>query len=297
MQAPAVAGAQQSTPIRVASTLDDNVTPILYGLKAGIFSRHGLDVTLTPFRSGAAQSAAIAGGAIDIGKTSLFSLITAHLRGVAFKIVAPSGLYLHDAPTTGLIVAKDAPYKTASDLNGKTFSAASLHDLDEVAIRGWIDQNGGDSTTLKFIELPNAAVPQALAQRRIDAAALVNPTLFEALDSGTVRVIGRPFDSIGHRFMIAVWFCNPAFAQRDPDAVRRFAQAFHEAALFTNAHHDQTVGLLADFSHIKPDVIARMVRSTTGLTLAPADLQPEIDAAARYKMIDHAFPASELLAV
>jgi NitT/TauT family transport system substrate-binding protein len=218
------------------------------------------------------------------------------LRGLSFKIVAPSGLYLSSAPTTGLIVAKDSPYKSGADLNGKTFSAASLRDLDEIAIRGWVDQNGGDSTTLKFIELPNAAVPQALSQHRIDAAALVNPTLFEALSSGDVKLLGRAFDSIGHRFMIAVWFCSPAYGQRNPDVLRRFAQAFHEAATFTNSHHDQTVDLLANFSHIKPEVIGKMVRSTTGLTLSVPDLQPEIDAAARYKMIDHAFSATELLA-
>jgi NitT/TauT family transport system substrate-binding protein len=295
--APSVVRSQQLVAVRVASTLDDNATPILYGQQSGIFKRHGLDVTLQTFSSGAAQAAAVASGAIDIGKTSLFSIITAHLRGVAFKLVAGSGLYLSNNPNTGLIVAKDSPIKSGADLAGKTAACASLRDLDEISIRGWADQHGGDSSTMKFVELPNAAVAQALEVGRVDAATLVNPTLFNATQSGRIRLLGRSFDSIGRRFLVAVWFCQPALGERSPDTLRRFREAFREAATYTNGHHEETVELIAAFSRIDPDVIRKMTRATTALTLQAGDLQPPIDAAVKYKMIEKGFPAAELLAV
>jgi hypothetical protein len=42
-------------------------------------------------------------------------------------------------------------------------------------------------------------------------------------------------------------------------------------------------------------VIKSMTRATTAIKLDPHDLQPLIDAAARYKLIERAFPAEELI--
>jgi len=293
--APRAAKAQQLTTIRVASTLDDNVTPILYGQQAGIFKKYGLDVQVQTFPSGAAQAAALAGGAIEIGKSSMLSLISGHLRGVNFRLVSGAGLYLSNKPFSGMVVAKSSPIRTAADLNGKTASSPSLRDLGEISIKEWMDQHGGDSSTLKGVELPNAAVAQALAQGRIDVAVLDNPTLYQAVTSGAARVLARSYDAIGKRFLMSAWFCMPAYAEKNPDVLRGFAKAFYESASYTDAHHGQTVDLLARFSHIDADVIRNMVRAETALTLQAADLQPLINVAAKYKVIDRVFPASEML--
>lgn len=294
--APRVAKAQQLTTIRVASTLDDNVTPILYGQQAGIFKKYGLDVQVQTFPSGAAQAAALAGGAIEIGKTSMLALVSAHLRGVDFRLVAGAGLYLSDKPFTGMVVAKSSPIRTGADLNGKTASSPSLRDLGQTSIKVWMDQHGGDSSTLKGVELPNAAVASALAQGRIDVAVLDNPTLYDAVSSGAARILARSYDAISKRFLMSAWFCMPAYAQKNPETVRNFTKAFYESARYTDSHHSETVDLLANFSHIDAGVIRNMVRAETALTLQATDLQPLIDVAAKYKLIDRAFPASELLA-
>jgi hypothetical protein len=42
-------------------------------------------------------------------------------------------------------------------------------------------------------------------------------------------------------------------------------------------------------------VIAGMVRPTYPAALDPRDIQPIIDAEAKYKAIDHGFPAAELI--
>jgi NitT/TauT family transport system substrate-binding protein len=289
------AEAQTITPVRVASTLDDNLTPILWGQQSGIFKKYGLDVSLQTFPSGAAQASALTGGAIDIGKSSMLSLINGHLRGVNFHIVSGAGIYLAEKPFTGLVVAKSSPIRTAADLDGKTISSPSLRDLGDISILAWMDQHGGDSSTLKNVELPNAAVAQALVQGRIDAAVLDNPTLYNAVSSGDVRILARSYDAIAKRFLMSAWFCTPMYAEKNPDVLRSFTKAFYESAAFTDKHHDQTVDLLARYSHIDSEVIRHMVRTETALTLQASDLQPLINVAAKYKVIDRVFPASDML--
>jgi len=46
--------------------------------------------------NGAAVSAAVAGEAIDIGKSSTMPLVEAHARGLPFTLIAPANMWLKD---------------------------------------------------------------------------------------------------------------------------------------------------------------------------------------------------------
>ena len=58
------------------------------------------------------------------------------------------------------IVRKDSPIKTGRDLNGKTFAVPALMDLNQIAAMAWIDQTGGDSRTVKIVEIPASTAVQ-----------------------------------------------------------------------------------------------------------------------------------------
>lgn len=294
--APSRAFGQGLTAVRAGSTLDDAVTPVLYGLKAGLFRDAGLDVQLSGFASGNALTAAVAGGSIDVGKSSQIPLIAAHVRGAPFCIVAGAAEYSSDAPTTVLIVAKDSPLRTAADLNGKTISTTALTDVNQLATEAWVDAHGGDARTLRFVEYSNSAAPEAVEQGRIDAATLSNPVLAQALQTGRVRIFAPVFDAIGKRFLTASWFCTEDYVARNTETVRRFVAVLRRASAYTNAHHAETVDLLAGYAHIDPATIRAMNRLTNATRLDPREIQPLIDAAVRYRMIPKAFPARELIA-
>jgi len=294
-----IAAAQPSgapAQLRVASAPDEDVLGALWAQDSGIFRRHGLDVHVQPMNSGSAVGAAVVGGAIDVGKSSLVSLITAHTKGVPFVLIAPAGVYNSKAPIVGMLVKKGSPIRTARDLNGKTLSVPSLNDQYSIAIKAWMDQHGGDSTSVKFLELPNSAVPQALDDARIDAASIANPILSEALDSGKVEMIGRTFDAIGPTFIQACYFVTIDFTSRNRDVVQRFSQAIAESGAYCNSHHAATVQLLSDFTKVSPQTIAHMTRTTIGTTLDPRQIQPVIDSAAKYKAIPSAFDARDMIA-
>jgi NitT/TauT family transport system substrate-binding protein len=151
--APAVAAAQTPAPttIRIASAPDEDIVGALWGVESGAFRKVGLDVQVSRANSGSAVAAAVAGGSLDIGKSSLVSLMAARNRGLPFLLVAPSGIYTAENPVVGMIVAKNAPYKTGKDMNGKTLGVQALNDLNGLAMDTWIDKNGGDSSTVKFV--------------------------------------------------------------------------------------------------------------------------------------------------
>ena len=82
---------------------------------------------------------------------------------------------------------------------------------------------------------------------------------------------------------------------KNRDAIDRFATAMHAATIYANAHHAETAPLLAAFTGIETAQVLAMKRDTCGEYLDPRDIQPAIDAAAKYKIIDKGFPAQELI--
>lgn len=286
----------QGITFKAAGVPEESATPVLWGIQSGMFRHYGLAVTLEGQRSGTAIAAGVAGGAYQIGKSSIVPLIIAHAKGIPFVLVAPGGLYRSAAPHIGLLVAASSPIRTAAQLNGKTLGVSALDDLYTLGIKDWMDQNGGNSTTLKIVELPLSAVDGALLSGRIDAGGSAMPQMQQALDSGKERVLAYMFDAIAPEFMYTAWFSTVDQVRRNRKAFADFARAEREAATYVNAHHQQTIEILSKFTAIPGPVIAHMVRATMGTTLDPKLVQPCIDVCAKYGVIPKTFDAREMLA-
>jgi NitT/TauT family transport system substrate-binding protein len=288
--------ARAAVQLATGSAADDDATPFLYAQKAGLFARAGVEATIQPMRSGSAVASAVLGGTFQFGKSSVMSLINARGRGHApVVIVAPAGVYDSAAPVTGLLVKADGPIKTAADLNNQVIAVSALNDLYTITTKAWIDQHGGNSSSIQLTEIPISAVPEAVAAGRVAAGNLLEPDLTVAAEAHKTRVLGHPFDSLGRRFTFSAWFTTADYASKNKDLVDKFAAALREAAGYTNAHHAETVQALADFTKIDPAIIRRSTRSTGGTTLEASDVQHLIDMAVKYKALPASFDAREML--
>jgi NitT/TauT family transport system substrate-binding protein len=284
------------TVVRVASNTNDDVTPLLYALHTHMFEKVGLQVEISPMRSGSAVTAAVIGGSIDIGKSSILPLVSAYFRKLPVAAVAPGELWLQNSPISALVADKSAGITSAKDLAGKVVAVQALRDFSEFALRAWVDSNGGDSSTLKVVEVPQSSILAALQDGRVVAANMSNPGLATVLASNTVKLVGRPDDAIGKHYLLTAWFASTSYIAAHPDVIRKFADVMSQAARYTNTHHAETVPLTAPFWGIDPNVLSHMPRAEIGDRLDAADLQPVINLAAKYDVIDKSFDANELIA-
>jgi NitT/TauT family transport system substrate-binding protein len=281
--------------LQLGSNAADDVTPVLWAQHSGMFAKAGLTVDIQKFTSGSAVTAAVIGGALDVGKSSLLPLISARNHGVPIKLLAPGEIWLSEAPISGMVVLKDSPIASARDLNGKILPTPSLRDIVETSSRAWIDANGGDSKTVRFVEMPSAAVLAALLDGRVAAATLSNPYFGNVAASGKVRILSRPEDAIAKRFMITAWFATESYIERNRDALARYVQIIQQSATYTNAHHAETVPVTAPFWGLEPAVLAGMTRSYVGSVVDVRDIQPVIDAALKYDIIDKPLDAQQMI--
>jgi NitT/TauT family transport system substrate-binding protein len=282
--------------IHVGAGLDVESTPLLYAKQAGLFTRAGLNVEIEKINGGGtAIAAAVAGGALEVGKASTFALVAAHAKGVPFVLLAPAAYYSSADPDIPLLVSAGSPIRTARDLNGKTLGVVSLATTMRLADQAWIDQNGGDSRTVKFVELSPPAVPPAIEQGRIDGATLSEPVLSAAMESGKVRVLGYSYNAIGKHFDLADWFSSAEWVAKNHELATKFARVMLQANTYVGAHEGEVKPLVAAYVGVDPAVLAKMRNPERGGYYDPSLIQPLIDMAAKYGAIPKVFPASELI--
>jgi NitT/TauT family transport system substrate-binding protein len=288
----ASAQSARSVNIAVLGNTDSSAEPI-YADAAGILKKHGLDAKLSQFNGGGAIVAAIAGGSIDIGETNTVSAAAALQRGIPIVVVAPSALFTSREPDVLLVKARGAALRTGADLNGKTVAVTTLRGELQVGAETWIDKNGGDSKTVRFVEVPTSGMAAALKQGRIDAAMLPEPEL--TIAKGDVEKLGDAFGAIAPSFDLGVFVASKPWAEKNPDLVRRFVSAMVDTAHWANAHHAETAAVLAQRSKLAPETIRTMGRSLYGDTLSAALLQPPIDAAFHYGTLRERFDAARFV--
>lgn len=271
----------------------DSSAEVYYAQDLGFFKDAGLDVKLAPMASSPAIVAALASGAADIGNSVVGSAAAARARGIGVRFIAPAGLYLATTPTSKLMIAKDSPLKTASDLTGKTVAVSGLADLTYFAAREWIDKTGGNSANVKFVELPIPAMAPALAQHRVDAAVLIEPFITAA--SGDLKPFANVDDYVAKRFLATGWLASDAWLQTHADAALRFAAVMRRTAAWANAHHRESAAILLRYTKISPDVASTMTRATYGTSLEPSLMQPVIDDAAKYGAVPRSVSVDDLI--
>jgi ABC-type nitrate/sulfonate/bicarbonate transport system substrate-binding protein len=285
--------AQELTKLRVATAPNDGGAEAYYALDMGFFKKAGLDVQVTTLSNGAIIASGVASGAFDIGSSAISSIASAHERGIPFVIVAPAALWSSDRITTALVIAKNSPIKTAKDLDGKTVAVNALQSVNHVGPQAWMEQNGGDPSTVKFIEIPFPAMPAALESHRIDAAMLTEPALDISVNSGA-RILAAPYDAISKKFLFLGWISTSKWVEAHPDTARKFAAVIAQTARWANANPSQSARILEKYTRLP--VGAAMARVLYPERSNPSDAQPFIDAATRFRVLSKTFPAGEIFA-
>jgi NitT/TauT family transport system substrate-binding protein len=284
--------AADTVTLRVGNVPIDSSSEIFAAQGEGFLAKAGITLDIQSFTNGNAIAAAVVSGSLDVGGINVLSLAAAHEKGLPLKIAASGSTYTTKNPTTVMLVPNASPLKTARDLTGKVVAVNVLQGIAHVSAESWIDKNGGDSKQVKYIELPFAAMPAALAANRVDAAVVAEPQLTQSRND--TRLFGKSYDGIGDLWMIDAWTVNEAWLTANPDVVHRFSDAMQQAAVWANRNHDKTAELVSAATKIDISIVREMRRATFLEHVNLGVVQPVIDVGAQYGALSARFPAADL---
>jgi NitT/TauT family transport system substrate-binding protein len=293
---PRSADAQALPAIRAAMIPIEPAVSIYYAVENGFFAKAGIDVQIAQNPSTPALAAAVASGPYDNAYAPISTLAVAHSRGLPFVAITPGIETVPGEIAGAIMVPAASTAKTGKDFNGKTFGCAGLGTIAEYQPRAWIDKHGGDSTTVKFIEIPFPETIAALNTGRVDAAYLVEPFITVATRSNTVRLLATGDDAIGPDFLSTVWYATSQWATAHPDLVTKFVGAMVAAARWGNANQDKVVPYLVKYLKADPALAAAEHRPHFADRLVPSLMQPWINVTAKYAKFAP-FPAAEIIYV
>jgi NitT/TauT family transport system substrate-binding protein len=273
--------------IRIGVINTDVSAEPVYAQAAGIFRANGISADIRTFTNGKQVLDGLESGTLDVGFANLVSAVAAIQQGRPLTVIAPGAIYTRTArPITVLVQAPASHFRSGRDLTGKTLGVPAPNDLGVVSTRAWIDATGGDSSTVHYVTgIPSAQIARALAAHRVDGAELSEPTLTADEQQGKVKPLASTFDALSAPFYIGVYVASKTWTAANPDLAHRFAIAMRDAARWANAHRAQTAPILAEALHVSATTTRTMVRARYGDVLSPGLIQPVIDLAAKYGVL------------
>jgi NitT/TauT family transport system substrate-binding protein len=284
------AGAQTLPTLHIATGGKETDAEVFYAADLGFFTKAGINADISVMQNGAAIGSAVASGALQVGSSSTLIIANAVAKGLPFVFIAPGGQYNDATPALALVVPAGSPIQTAKELSGKTIGVLALRGIDQSSAMKWIDDNGGDSAAVKFVEIPPPEMTNALARGTVDAAQLAEPFLSGA--AKTVRVIGKSYGAVAKSWMVAGWFATSDWVAQNPDLVRRFDEAMRMSADWANANPVKAAAILSKYSKANLD----RIHTVYGRTLDAALIAPVIDVGMKYKTLAKPVTPADLIA-
>jgi len=273
-----------------------DTAPLYVAMEKGFFKQHGLDLELVPMAGGATILPGVASGDLQVGWSNVISLYQAYVGGFDFKIVCGGAINIKGSNDThALQVLKDSPIKQARDLEGKTVAVNTLNNIVHLMALAWLDKSGATSSKVKFVEIPFPQMEAALVSRRVEAISAQEPFVTSSVGKGVTRVLAHPWSEVAPKFLIASWFASEKWIQKNKEMARSFVQSLNQGVDAIHADIQGTRNIMAKWTGLSPDLANQVALPLYEKSVSEKDLQVTIDLTHKYKLIDRAFKAAEII--
>ncbi|MFI8091944.1 ABC transporter substrate-binding protein [Streptomyces sp. NPDC086080] len=284
--------ASADAPLKLAVFASLNGVPAFAADDEGVFDKHGLDVDISTAKTSTEMIPQLLGGKVNLALLDTATSLVAAGQGVDLVYVAaatdggiPEGQ--EEFSFANVWVEKDSPITSLADLTGKTVGVPQLKSAPWVDLRGSVDEAGGDSSTIKFVESPDTLA--ALKSGQVDATITPEPVGTVERAKGELRPLA-PVNS-GGGGMAYVWATTRAFAEANKDTVKAFAEAVREGNTAVNDDRALLVNTAAEVLGADAALLEKAafpVYSEKPLT--KADIDFSVEYMNKYDMFEKAAP-------
>jgi len=289
--------AQNSTAVRIGCPASGEATAgSFYAQDQGFFAKRGLTASIsTGISNAAALGSAMLAGDIDIAIADVVVLVIAHDKGIPFVLLAPGELHSSTVPTFAIAV-RDPAMRLGKDFNGKTMATGTTKGIGYLATSAWIDNNGGDSKSVQWREIPLPVEPLALQRGQIDGICAPDPFISDAVAGGAYLVLldKKP---IAPTVLQGAWFSTRDWVAENRGAAKAFAESIREANRWANENPQPAAEILSKYTKMSLPLIQGMkMKGQYQERLDLPTIQPLIDGSSKYGLISKSFPARDMVA-
>lgn len=286
----------ETVSITIGALPISETAPLWAAIDAGVFAEHGLDVTVETIQGGALAMPALVNGDVDFLIGQPYGALRAHLQGLDVRIVANyASSYAEGDDINGVVSAPGSSISRPADLAGKRVAVNSLGAAGDLTISAVVAQDGGDPSTIEFVEV---AFPDAQAQLEagnIDAAWVPQPFLNMIVGAGGTLVTYNYQDTLPGLPTLVIIATGDTVSS-DPDLVDRVREAFSAAFAWAADNDDAVRQALVDNLSIPAEGAARLPLPEFGTDLNVQLIQDLADLATEFGFFESALDVADVVA-
>ncbi|MCW5772482.1 MAG: ABC transporter substrate-binding protein [Rhodospirillaceae bacterium] len=262
---------------------DSMVVP--YGVEAGIFKKHGLEVSIVWTRGGSETLQAALSGSADYALTNgTVGVLAAYAKGAPVRIVSSQS---RGAGDVFFYVKADSTLKTLKDAAGKTMGF-SRPGSSTNAIALALTKQYGVAAKLVPAGGPSDTRTQVMSGQ-IDIGWSVPPLALDLVKSGQARILVRGSELKDlENVSVRVNVTTKSFLEKRPKVAEAFMKAYAETVEWMYDHPDKTLAWFARDNKVSIEVARETMTFYGKQRLTPfpiSGLDHEIAEAVQYKRL------------
>lgn len=283
---PTGGAAAETTPITVGTIPIIDVAPLHVGLEEGFFEEEGLEVEISTGEGGAAIVPGVVGGSYDFGFGNSLSLVVASASGLDLRVVA-SGVYGTGDPAADpyAVITADDTLQRPADLEGRTVAVNTVNAIGDTIVKASVAADGGDPSTIEFVEVPFPNANAAVTAGDVDAAWQVEPFITLGTDEG-VRVLTTPLNDVAEEIEVSTYFTTAQYADQNADVVERFTRAIERSLEHAQENPDAVRAVLPTYLEVTPELAERLILPRWDTEPSEATFELYRDLGQEYGLLD-----------
>ncbi len=282
--------------IKIGCTATTDCASAMVAVDEGIFKKHGLDVEMLPIAINSNIPAAILSDSIQIGGPTTTVFLQAADGGLDLVAVAGASVM---SPTSNAnitaFVRNGVTIKEPKDFVGKKVGAPGLGAFLHVLFVKWLVEKGVDPKSVNFVEVTFPTMPDIIKSGGVDAVLTAEPTVSRMLNAGTGTIGARYAVELNRTEPIIFYAASRAWAQKNPEAIKKFQAAIAEGAAIVNGDRDKASASIAKFTKQTIELVKSSPPNKSDPVLKPEQLAWWIDIMSSQKMLETKLDLNKLI--
>jgi len=289
-------GAQAQQKVQIGCTATGDCASAMVAIDEGIFKRLGLEAEMVLIGLNSNIPAALLSNSIQIGGPTSSVFLQAVDGGL--DLVAVNGASSMNERTANLVAVvgrTGVSLKEPKDFVGKKVGAPGLGAFLHVLFVKWLMDKGVDPKSVTFVEVTFPTMNDILKSGAIDAALAGEPFITRFTQAGTATPAFRYLQDLNRSEPVIFYAASRDWAQKNPEAIRKFREGVAEAAKIVNSDRDKAAAAVSKFSKQPLELLKSFPLAYSNPELKTSDLAWWVDVMKQQKLMQNNVDLAKLI--
>jgi len=263
--------APAATPLTLTYTVGESVTAFA-AKEAGIFDKHGLDVTLLPVTQNSNAPAALASASVEVAMIQVANMLQAADSGLDFVAIAGGADLAKGVSRNSVVVRTGLQVKSARDLARPTVGVPGIGASIDIFFRNWLLDNAVSPSQVNIVETTFLAMADDLKNESVDAVTPLEPFVTRITKAGLGYELVNLTDTLPRPRLNALVFAVTRYWAADHvQTVAALRASIHDADAYILANPDRAREDINKYTKMPMEILATLPLPAVDETARQAD--------------------------